>query len=374
MDSTVGSPHGSISLRPEAQPSGSTAQLGPAAPANEPATVEQSVTQWLHEQNAADPHLPGTPHSVAATVPSPSPSTTARRAIDFQDPVLTPANSNVQNTTVPPSGQPSVAPSQTSSKSEINQALQERNLELERQLAEALLQRQQQADKIQRLEEIAHQMQTFMQSTTPAQSVLQAHPAVIVQPSVTVGRINPRAQTRVTPAAVSSTVTRTVRATPLVQHVAAPTQPLEVPMSPAFPSLPTVSTAPVMHNTLPPSVPTMPVSFAATVQPSLIPVASTVPQQNVPSQPAVHTSIPSMQHVPAVSMPVQHTIPVVPSIPQQHQHIPTQPAASHVSISSTPAVHAQPTVSYNLPASDLVQEIAKLCRGNENAGNSDRGP
>jgi hypothetical protein len=389
MDSNVGSPQGSISLRPEAQPSGSTAQLGPAANDNEPETVDQSVTRWMQRQTVTAPLLPGTPHSIPDTVPSVSPSTTARRAINFQEHILTPANDNVQN--VPPSSaRQSVAPSQASSRSDSIKALEEQNLGLARELAEEKLRGQQKDDRIKRLEEIADQMQAFLQTTATPNAIPSAapvQPAVRIQPSVTVSRINPRAQTRVTPASTSRVTSRVVRSPPQVPHVTAVSSAPAVvpPVSPEFPALPVMTTAPVVNSSLSPDVTSLPIPYAAVVKPSLIPAASVVPCRIAP---VIHTAHAHTSHAqsnmaaayahvsapPAVNVQPSFPQPAV-QLPVHYMHAPTPPAASHVSISSTPPMSAQPAASQSHQQSEFVsitavKEIAKLCRQNDNAGTS----
>ena len=415
LDMDLSSPQESLTFGVDAQPSGSTAQLAPAVDTIEPSTVDQPLNRWLRDPTNPTQSVPGTPQSIATTVPSASPTESgARRALHFpENPILTTPNGNAQNTPAP-SVRQSVAPSHTSSNSEAYRALQERNLELERQVAAQQLRSQQQDDKIQRLEDIANQMQAHMQTApNTVQSAAPTQPAVHIQPSITVARINPRAQTHITPVSVNNTASRVVTSIPLVQHVTTPssTSMLHVipPISPAFPALPAMSSAPAAPCTLSHNVP---IPYAAVVQPSLIPTASIIPQPHVLSQPVVHTSVPQMLNIPTAthhvanvshlhatsqppvptSVPYQQAhvsvqpslipvansaqymhVPVQPAVPL-HQTIPIQPAASHVSISSTNPTQPQPALSQGISATDFAEEFVKICRQNSGANRADQAP
>ena len=259
----------------------------------------------------------------------------------------TPAVDAAQGVPMPSVAGTSVAPSQTSCTStEFRQLLHLKDQQLllqGKKMLEQEAELQKYLDKQLQMEQLLQQLQKQVQQAA----------AVAVQPSITIARINPQP-------VVSTATPTTVNQSGMRGNVRSQTLPAtvlpEIPMSAA-------SIQPVSHVSLPqhmtaardmwgqtvsdrmpvsvPGVAAFPVSYAAVVQPTLIP-----PAVVRPVQPAAHLSAP---HVGSTAIPAVSAFPAVGTVTST-----SMPFLSTVDLVSDQQSDGPSVTLQDIPASDFL--------------------
>lgn len=298
---------------------------------------------------AANPLL-GTPTSERPTTAS---DLGTRRALLFSagQGSSTPVVDAVQGTPGQGAAGTSVAPSQVSySSTECRQLLLEKEqkiLQQESQLKSCL-------EKQQQMEQLLHQLQ----------AQLQQNSAVHVQPSISVGRINPQPEVhastpttmekpgmqgvqRFQPPAVTASVSAPISTVLPMCHVSLPQH---IAASQHTAATTRVGNVPAISSLLSRSLPSVtapiyPVSYAAVVQPTLIPPAVT--------QPVQHTAQPTVPPIGSTPMPFSNTpLPVSAALP----------VLSTVDLVSDQQSEIPSVTLQDMPASDFLQQFVQACR------------
>lgn len=356
VEMTCESQQGSLSFNVEPEYSTSTAPFMTASVPVQPAVSASLPVQPVLSAPATTGHAehmdrflaeaagpwayPHTPQSEKST-PVSDPGT--RRALLFSagQGSTTPADVAVQGFPGPSAAGTSVAPSQIScSSSEYRRRMyiqEQQILQSNRRMSEQEAELQKYQAKQEQMEQLLQQLQRQLQQTS----------AVQVQPSITVARINPQP--------VTSTVTPTTVNQPGMGYNGR-VQSLPATVVPDL-SHPAIS---VSHVSLPqhvlaakdmvgqpvidkipmsaPIVPIYPVSYAAVVQPTMIPPAIV---RHV--QPA---------HIPAVQPSSNVALPSVPTVP----------VTSAVDLVSDQQSDMPSVTLQDMPASDFLQQFVQACR------------